>query len=213
VLGFDKDRHLYTWKGEPKPSVTQILAADGICDYSFVRMEDRLAAMERGKTVHWMLQLDDEGLLQNRVSSELQGYRSAWREAKKNLGIKVLKVEPSFYCEQYDYCGTPDRVVVADDKLAIVDFKTGSVLPWAAIQMASYVMGVFLKGWLWGTPELVRRIGLQLNADGSYRKKEFGYQDFCRDWAKFLRARENTRETWQSKIQQNLNSDSKAFQS
>src|ERR1700687_810938 len=67
VILFDAAKHEYRKAdGVAVPSVTQILAKAGICDFSFVEEERRVAAMERGTSVHWLLQLEDEGALNYR---------------------------------------------------------------------------------------------------------------------------------------------------
>ena len=63
---FDAESHVFTHKGNTVPSVTQILARSGACDFSFLEEEARNYYLKRGRSVHWMLQLEDEGALNYR---------------------------------------------------------------------------------------------------------------------------------------------------
>lgn len=211
-LSFDRERHLYTWSGTPVPSVTQILGASGLCDYSFVDEEIRNASMDRGSAVHWMLQLEDQGLLATRVHDDLKGYRKAWRECKKNLKPRILRIEEGF-CSTLKFCGTPDRVVEMGTFYGVLDFKTGPILDWVGVQLAAYAVGSWTStsGRIPMIPELTRRIAVQLCPDGRYKIKEFPMQEFARDWARFLKAKEDTRETWITQLQSRSNSESKAL--
>src|ERR1039458_2909802 len=91
---FDSDTHTFTQNGVRKPSITQVLAFAGIFDFSFVEEEKRLFAMKRGKSVHWMTQLDDEGALNYRkVPKFLRGYRKAWNTWKERSGFVPIVIE------------------------------------------------------------------------------------------------------------------------
>lgn len=192
---FDPEKHEYrSASGSLVPSVTQILNRAGICDFSFVEEEIRQRAMERGSSVHWLLQLEDEGALNYRqVPIRLRPYRRAYLDWKKASGFLPELIEYKFI-SQFGYAGTLDRFGSLSPSLmfpygshAVVDFKTGeSVQEWTRYQLAAYAMRQGKNPY---HASRIRRIGLALRKDGTYRVREFHHESFPLDWAKFMEAK------------------------
>src|SRR5580692_10404191 len=95
---FNPEKHEYSQDGKIVLSVTQVLAKAGICDFSAVDEELRIRSMARGQSVHWLLQLEDEGALNYRtVPRPLRGYRKAYKLWKQRSKFNVLGIEQSIY--------------------------------------------------------------------------------------------------------------------
>lgn len=193
---FDRALHQYkTAQGVIVPSVTQILAKAGICDFSFVEEERRKAAMERGTSVHWMLQLQDEGLLNPRkVPLRLRPYRKAYLDWRLASGFVPDGIEVQFI-SHYGYAGTIDRTgtlpataMYPNGSRVVLDFKTGAgpVQDWTKYQLCGYgaTRHPNLK-----VARTWRRIGLALHPDGTYHVKEFPIYEWDYDWAVFMTAK------------------------
>jgi hypothetical protein len=185
---FDSALHEYRdAKGSIVPSVTQILARDGICDFSFVEEEVRNRAMERGTSVHWLLQLEDEGALNYRqVPPGLRSYRKAYLDWKKAAGFIPQLIEYKFI-SHYGYAGTVDRFgCLANGTWAVVDFKTGEIPDWVRYQLSAYAMRMHVVP---AVARTIRRIALALRKDGTYSVREFPRETWDLDWAKFYDAK------------------------
>jgi hypothetical protein len=191
---FDAAKHEYrNAKGIAVPSVTQILALAGICDFSFVEEERRIAAMERGTSVHWLLQLEDEGALNYRqVPLRLRPYRKAWQDWKKASGFMPELIEHQFI-SHYGYAGTIDRygtlpptATWPNGSKAIIDLKTGEVADWTRLQLVGYAMRMHS---ILAIARRIRRIAVALRANGTYSVREFPQSTFEVDWSKFIQAK------------------------
>ena len=191
---FDPAIHQYRdSQGRVVPSVTQILAASGLCDFSFVEEEVRVRSMQRGSSVHWMLQLEDEGALSyRRVPISLRPYRKAYLAWKWASGFFPEMIEQQFI-SHFGFAGTLDRYgklpstgMFPAGSAAIVDFKTGEIQDWVRYQLAAYSTRVH------GHPAMartLRRIALALRADGTYQVKEFPAASWEHDFSVFMEAK------------------------
>ncbi len=188
IVLFDPEKHEYrTAQGSQVTSVTQVLARAGICDFSFVEEEIRIRSMARGTSVHWLLQLEDEGALNYRqVPVRLRPYRKAYLAWKERSGFVPHLIEYQFI-SHYGYAGMIDRFgVLANGTWAVVDFKTGEIPDWVRYQLTAYAM------WMHAVPAVartIRRIGLALRKDGAYSVKEFPRTTWDCDWAVFMEAK------------------------
>jgi hypothetical protein len=192
AVDFNPETHEYRDKGKVVLSVTQILANAGICDFSLVEEDLREHSMKRGKSVHWMTALEDQGALDyRRVPVALRGYRRAWQAWKKATGFMPELIEWQFI-SAFGFAGTIDRFgtlpsteMYRTPTKAIVDIKTGAVADWVRYQLAPYALGVMQKLAL---ARRIRRIGVELRKDGTYAAKEFPLATFDEDIAKFMEA-------------------------
>lgn len=192
VDGFDPVKHEYRRNGVLIPSVTQVLARAGICDFSFVDEETRIHSMNRGKSVHWMLQLEDEGSLNYReVPKGLRGYRKAYLTWKRRSEFHAIWIEYGFVSD-FGYAGTMDRAgsfpastMYSKGSSAVLDFKTGAIPDWSRLQLCAYSLAVDPRPAIART---IRRIALSLRPDGTYTVKEYPLCTWDLDCAEFMRA-------------------------
>jgi hypothetical protein len=189
---FDGQRHEFKKDGVVIPSVTQVIARAGLCDYSFIEEERRAYYLQRGRSVHWLLQLDDEGALNYRkVPRALLPYRRAYKDWRQNSGFVPQLIEQKFV-SKYGFAGIIDRVglfpvtfMYHSRTRCVLDFKTGATQPWVALQLAAYTLAIEPNVALART---IRRIGLSLLGDGTYKVTEFKPSEFDNDISKFMEA-------------------------
>jgi PD-(D/E)XK nuclease superfamily len=189
---FDAESHVFTHKGNTVPSVTQILARSGLCDFSFLEEEARKYFLKRGRSVHWLLQLEDEGGLNYRkVPKFLRGYRKAYLTWKERSGFEPKLIEHKFV-SRYGFAGIIDRVGMFPPTSAygsrtrcVLDFKTGATQTWVKYQLAAYTLAIEPNVAL---ARRVRRIGLSLFEDATYKVTEFPLSEFDSDISKFMEA-------------------------
>lgn len=186
---FDRAQHEFRVDGIVRPSITQVLALAGIVDFSFVAEDVRIHAMNRGKSVHWLLQLEDEGNLNYRtVPAALRGYRKGYKLWKERSGFVPLLVEKPM-ASTLGYCGIPDRYG-AFPLNAVVEIKSGEVADWTRLQLAA--QAVLIQPNL-ALARVIRRIGLSLFTDGRYKVREFPMSTFDSDISKFMEALNGSR--------------------
>jgi hypothetical protein len=194
---FDPETHTYRdLYGKEYPSVTQILAHAKLVDYSMVPDEYRISAFTRGTAVHWVTQLEDEGMLNyRRLSKKMRGYRKAWNTWKKASGFVTMKIEQHFI-DSRGYAGTPDRVgqlpataQIPCKTFAIVDIKTGAaIVDGTRFQLSAYSAH-------YGGVRAFRRIALLLKEDGTYKVREFSVDTAEHDYSTFFHALKNWKES------------------
>jgi hypothetical protein len=185
---FDAERHIYTLDGRVLPSVTQILEATGLVDFSRVSEGVLSAAQWRGSAVHHACHLDDEGDLdESTVEPEHHGYLSAWRKFKAESGFVPEVIEQPAYSIAYGYAGIPDRIGAFRPAPlpAIVDLKTGAIQPSVRWQLAAYA---HLHSILPHRPGVFKRIAVRLMPSGAYVVKFFSRADLARDFLVFASA-------------------------
>jgi hypothetical protein len=197
IVNFDPVKHEYRNEaGVHFPSVTWILAQSGICDFSFVEDEIRARALRRGKNVHWMTRVEDEGLLNYRtVPRPLRPYRKGYTTWKRNSGFIPEIIEEPFI-SPWGFAGTPDRVGkfpvttrFPGGSRGVVDLKTGTVCEWTKYQLCLYAVGVTKT--LWQAKQL-RRIAVGLTEDARYAVKEFPLAEWDLDFSVAIEAKRRT---------------------
>jgi len=197
AVEFDPVAHEYRKGGVVVPSVTQVIARAGLCDFSFVDEDIRIHSMKRGESVHWMLQLEDEGALNYRtVPKGMRGYRQAYKTWKRQSGFSVLWVERRFISE-FGFAGTIDRAgsfpattMYMTGTSAVLDFKTGDVPDWVRYQLCAYSLAVDPRPAIART---IRRIALSLRPDGTYKVREFPLCTWDTDYSRFMHALEKVK--------------------
>jgi hypothetical protein len=185
-LEFDPETHRYLFEGKPFPSVTRVLRP--LDDFGGVNAELLDFARQRGIAVHEATALDDQGILdEESVVPLIAGYLEGWRRFRRESGFECLEIELPVVHGRFEYAGTLDRVGVLNDKVVIIDIKTGERLPLSCgPQLAAYS-----EAYSWGVgaallkrpPEMPRkRFGVQLREDGSYALHPY---DSPEDWEEF----------------------------
>lgn len=171
---FDEAEHTYLVDGQEVPSVTTILQPLSNRGYANVNPSVLEYARRRGTAVHEALEAIDLDLDPD-VSPEILPYIRAYEEWGSIYRPKWLGIEQIVYNEWHGYIGTLDRVgYLNNTELAIVDLKTSNPSKEALVsvccQTAAYAMAYTEQT---GKPlkfaETIKRYGLFLKADGSYR--------------------------------------------
>lgn len=187
-LKYFEDGHRYELDGQPIPSNTQILKAEGLVNDAFYTPDGR----DRGIHVHaacWYL--CEKKLDWKTVAEEETGYVKAFEKFLKENQFQIDYNElpvwgsPGFGT-RLDLMGVGEFQINNDFRLrrVIIDIKTGAVPPWVELQLAGQMLAVKERiqaedeGWAFlhevnGHPYPEMRFALQLNKNGKYRLKEF----------------------------------------
>lgn len=184
ALQFDEATHTYTLDGEVLPSVTQILEGVGIIDYSHIPSSTREMALERGRIVHRVTQLDDEGDLdESTVDEAIVPYLGSWRRFRADTGFVPNEVERRGHHQRFRYAGTRDRVGPMNGAAWLVDIKTNDAPEWVRMQTAAYAA-------FDPEPRRFKRVCVELKATGKvpYRIIERKGSEFGEDFNDFLAA-------------------------
>lgn len=171
MIEFDPVAHVYREGGRVVPGVTGIIKSCGLIDDTWFNDYAR----DRGKAVHEATALDDDGILDEAtIDPAITGYVAAWRRFKAESGFQSVHIERVLFNKVHRYAGTVDRLGIMSGCNWVIDFKTGEIQPWVALQTAAYALAAG------GT---FRRAGVKLSSDGTYRLKEFSDRN---DTAVFL---------------------------
>lgn len=160
-LTFDPETHTYRWHGEIVPSVTQILAAEGLIDSRHHTPEAAL----RGQYVAQATWLDDQGQLDYAaLDDRLRGYVDAWRKFRVESRFEMLAGEERVVSPFGTYAGTLDRrgTMTPGKGMWLLDGKTGAPCPWHPIQTAAYSAAK-------GADLISQRGAVYLHDDGTYK--------------------------------------------
>ena len=171
---FDESTHTYLVDGEEVPSVTTILQPLSMRAYSAVNPSVLEYARNRGKAIHEALEMYDLGG-ELEATPEIEGYIRAYLEWEQVYKPTWSGVEEIVYCESEKFIGTLDRVGTLNGReFAIVDLKTSTptkeALVSVCVQTSAYAMAYTEQNKK--PPEFmeqIKRYGLFLKADGSYR--------------------------------------------
>ena len=177
-LIFDPVCHIYKLAtGEALPSVTQILEASGVIDYSALPNNTRNMALQRGSFVHEAIHLDMQGELDwDTLDPILLPYVEAAAKFRNEFEVNGGLMEHRSFHPVYRYAGTLDY----QPKKLLVDWKCGGAQPWVRMQTAAYAA-------LLPDPGSYRRIAVGLFPDGHYdATKEFRCADWFNDFNDFL---------------------------
>lgn len=167
-LVFEEEPHEYRINGVPVVSITQAMRDAGIVDH---RAPDPVA-MERGRLVHLMCHLYDQGRLDlQSVDPALAPYFSGWPKFCLDHDWEPKASEcplgQTFFNNVYWYAGTPDKYGIVDHHPAIVEIKTGTLPSWVGLQLAGQEL--LLRMNHVHTTGPVRRICVNLPGDGTYK--------------------------------------------
>jgi hypothetical protein len=104
--------------------------------------EVRDVAAARGSAIHSHVELDTDI---SEVPEDLRGAVASLREGMARFGITPLLRERQVFNLTLGYAGSFDLIGVKDDKITMVDVKTGSgVYIDHALQIAGYCLGEFI---------------------------------------------------------------------
>jgi hypothetical protein len=182
AIEFDAQANCYRVGGQPYPRVTAILEATGLVDYSRVPEQKIADAQWRGSAVHLACQYLDEGTLDwSSVEPEHLPYVRAWQRFRDESGFDVEAAE-QMVCSRAGYAGRLDRRGrLRDGSLAVLDLKTGSVMPATRLQLAAYVMCL-------DQPYAYSRHAVRLTPEGRFSVTTYLKRELAADFAVFLHA-------------------------
>jgi len=166
---FKEEGHEYTLDGIRLPSNTEVLAKDGLVDFSMVDPEILEAARIRGTWVHKACHYYDEGDLdwESIKDKPYEGYVRGYVKFTEDYGLSIIAVEKPIYHRTYLYATTPDIIgkIKTHPEPAVIDRKTGLVEPWVGLQLAAQEAAARLKYNLGPC----RRYALNLKPDATYK--------------------------------------------
>lgn len=189
-FSFDRNLHVYMKDGERLLSNTDILGAEGFCDYSDIPEPMRQAALARGRVVHEATHLVDKGKHLAPFFDPYAGYIEAYRRFKKEFGFKPKLREKPLIDPLINVATTPDAFGEAHRGLITVQIKTGKVEPWVALQTAFEERVLALHGYLGKKAVKVaerlvsttNRYGIELRSDGTYKPTWFSDPHDIKIW-------------------------------
>jgi hypothetical protein len=195
LLTFDHDAHRYALEGVVVPSVTQILKASGLIDFSGIPTGILNAALERGSRVHEAIHFFSEGDLdvdQFRADfPDYVGYLEGWLSFCDQRHFVPVLNEHRVASPRHLIAGTLDCLGLLDGQAVLLDFATGRPSDVAKdLQTAAY--HALATEWAAEDPALaafleahpvVKRYAVALRKDGTFRLE--GYTD-PRDFRQFL---------------------------
>ena len=173
-LSFDEETHAYSlgrggnYPPLPIPSVTQVLQENGLYS-SYARNNNSLIAMGRGRHIHKITELYDQGLVGPMdVDGEEAGYLSAYRSFITEHQFVPTTIEKKLFHPAYLYAGTIDRVgtlVIDKEEIkAVIDIKTGEPHPATNLQLSAYLQMAVANG-----SKATHVFALHIDSTGKYR--------------------------------------------
>lgn len=170
-LTFDEGTHTYRLDGQVVPSVTQVIEHAQFVDPTWFTEESRL----RGTLVHRVVELYDQGKISHNpgVPPEAQGYLDAWVRFKREADFVTEESEVRLASHLFRFAGTLDksgsfRLPHSSERThAIIDLKTGKLLPWWGLQLSGYQILELERH-----ERFCRRFDLELHDDGTYNLHE-----------------------------------------
>lgn len=168
-LVFNPQIHRYTLNGLVIPSVTQILELAGIGpDLNSIPAVILENKRQIGEFVHEACEYVDMGSDEQLGWNLADGYVSAYRLFKAEIGFDVTEAELQVYSKRLRYAGTIDRIGTMKDKEILLDIKTTAILDMGYIgpQTAAYEEAYRE---MTGKKKSLPRYGLQLKPDGTYK--------------------------------------------
>jgi len=174
-MHFDEATHTYTIKGQPVPSVTQVLREAGLIDTSWFTPEAAL----RGQHVHTACALWDKGELDTcALDPVLVPYLEAWQKFRKESGVTPAIIETPYYSLEHGFAGCVDRAWLDGKHWVIADIKSGPLPSWLTLQLAGYSILV----------NAFSGMGVELRDNGSYCVKMVKTPELFKARRQFLEA-------------------------
>jgi len=176
---FNTDLHEYRINDRIVPSVTQVLG-DLIPCWHAVDWY-----LQRGRAVHACAAMIARGEAFD-CNPQIEGQVAAARRFFAEVDPCILAVEQQVFSERYQYAGTLDLAVLWTGGRAILDFKA-SLSPSVPYQCAAYALA--LRESLPDQPEAKYCVGVQLNADGTYKmSSKYDLRLYKQGWLALLTA-------------------------
>jgi ATP-dependent exoDNAse (exonuclease V) beta subunit len=161
-IEFDDKTHVYRVDGVEYLSVTRALKLAGLIDDSHFSPE----AADRGTAIHSALHYYDEDDLDiATLPAFIKPYLDAWIKFKAESHAIIHEIEIGVASSLYQFAGRIDRVISLNDRLAVLDIKSGSRQDWHAIQTAGYQFA-YRNG---ERLDALDRYSLYLSAESTYK--------------------------------------------
>lgn len=176
LLFFDSD-HRYQLDGEDLPSVSELCRFISREIYGDVAQYNLDRAAERGTAVHKATEsLDKYGKID--VEDGILPYIQAYIKFRKEHKVEWKRIEYATHHPTDKYAGTLDRVGTLDGKLVILDIKTSYTIhtPLCSAQLNLYRRMMEANG-----DPVEKLFVLHIKKDGTYRLKEFQFDDAVPD--------------------------------
>jgi hypothetical protein len=204
-LTFDALPHTYALDGVDVPSVTGVLKACGLIDFSGIPRLILEAARLRGTTVHEAVHYYNEGDLNVAWFCDefpgYAGYLQAWVAFRRQRRFVPILNEHRIASRRHQVAGTLDCLGVLDGEAVLLDYATGRPRDVAKhLQTAAY-HALALE---WASEDaalaaffarypVVRRCAIALRKDGSFRLEPYGNPADFRTFRTYL---EDSRTRW-----------------
>lgn len=184
TLTFDEPTHTYalvhaSGQVEPLPSVTTILRAVGLIDFSGVPARILEAAQARGTRVHKALHYAAEGTLDwSTVSDDDRPYVDAGLAFLATAQFQPLAMEYRMWHPVHRFSGTTDLLGWWGDAPAVGDYKSGRAADVAAdLQLSAYAACLRATPpveWMDVTASTpIVRVSIELTKHGTFRTEVY----------------------------------------
>lgn len=142
-LTFQEQGHIYRMNGIEIPSVTQIIKAGGLADFSNVNPEILDRSIQFGNAVHKAVELKCKDTLDNNsVDNAIKGHILQWERFCADFHFESEIQEHKFF-HKLGYAGTIDHIGKIGQNGVLVDIKTGSVKCADIVQVCAYGLAVY----------------------------------------------------------------------
>ena len=148
VLTFDQDAHVYTLDGARVPSVTAILRAAGLFDFSNIPPSILEAARRRGTACHAAIHYYNENdLAADDFAKDFPAYwpyLESWDRLMASGRLEPVLCEHRVASRARGYAGTFDWLGLFDGHAALMDYATGDSEDVAKdLQTAGYLLAAY----------------------------------------------------------------------
>jgi hypothetical protein len=204
-LTFDEDTHTYRLDGEPVPSVTGVLKAAGLIDFSQIPPWTLDAALRRGRVVHEAIHYYNENDLDvdgfTRDFPDYAGYLQAWIAFTQQRTFRSVLNERRVASRRHQVAGTLDCLGYLDQTPVLLDFATGrpsdvckdlqtAAYHALAIEWAAEDEDPELATFLANARNVLKRYAVQLRKDGTFTLEPYATPS---DFREFLALRDAQR--------------------
>lgn len=160
--------HSYVLNGIKLPSVTEVLKAQGLIDYSRVDDEVLKTSSSFGSNTHSAIKLYLRGNLdESSLDPAIRPYLDGVIKFCKDYEFLPIKIEQPVYSKLWRIAGTPDVIGLSKLGITLPDWKSStSIIPATAIQLAGYEL--IENEWRVPKMKIKHRVSVLLTGDGNY---------------------------------------------
>ncbi len=144
---FRKEGHSYYLNDVRIPSVTEIIKVLNPDKYKYVNKDYLKYKSDLGTEIHDAINLSDTKDVSFLFSDEVMKYVKVYQKFKNEVNYRSYLNEIQLYSKKLKYACTIDKICYIDDKLSVVDFKTGVYSKDYNIQIAAYTNAAIENGY------------------------------------------------------------------